>query len=52
MKSIWITGGGGFIGSNLVLTLQDLYPAASITVLDDFRSGSFPNLEGFRGYLS
>ena len=49
MKSIWITGGGGFIGSNLVLTLQELYPSASLTVLDDFRSGSFPNLEGYRG---
>lgn len=49
MKRIWITGGGGFIGSNLVLRLQEEYPEAQLTVLDDFRSGSFLNLEGYAG---
>ena len=49
MKSIWVTGGAGFIGSNLVLRLQEEFPSASLTVIDDFRSGSFPNLEGYRG---
>ena len=49
MKHIWVTGGGGFIGSNLVLRLQEEFPGASLTVLDDFRSGSFLNLEGYRG---
>ena len=49
MKSIWVTGGAGFIGSNLVLRLQEEFPGAALTVIDDFRSGSFPNLEGYRG---
>ena len=46
-----VTGGAGFIGSNLVLTLQDLVPDARLTVIDDFRSGSFKNLAGYRGDL-
>ncbi len=49
MKKIWITGGAGFIGSNLVMHLQEEYPLADLTVIDDLRSGSFLNLEGFRG---
>ena len=49
MEHIVVTGGAGFIGSNLALTLQQRYPAARITVIDDFRSGSFKNLEGFKG---
>jgi len=49
MKSILVTGGAGFIGSNLTLELQSKFPDAEITVLDDFRSGEFKNLEGFRG---
>ncbi len=49
MKSILITGGAGFIGSNLTLDLQEAYPDAEITVIDDFRSADFKNLEGFRG---
>lgn len=48
MKNILITGGAGFIGSNLVLELQKRYPKASLTVLDDFRSSSFKNLLGFK----
>ncbi len=49
MQSILVTGGSGFIGSNLTLTLQEMYPAARLTVIDDFRSGDFKNLQGFRG---
>ena len=49
MKQILVTGGAGFIGSNLVLELQNRYPHARITVLDDFRGSSFKNLIGFRG---
>jgi len=44
-----VTGGAGFIGSNLVLSLQEKYPAARLTVIDDFRSGDFKNLRGYRG---
>src|SRR5581483_5692300 len=44
-----VTGGAGFIGSNLVLTLQEKFPEASLTVIDDFRSGDFKNLRGYRG---
>ena len=48
-KSILVTGGAGFIGSNLVLTLQERIPDARLTVIDDFRSGDFKNLAGYRG---
>jgi UDP-glucose 4-epimerase len=39
-----VTGGAGFIGSNLVLELFN--QGASITVLDNFSTGSARNLEG------
>lgn len=39
------------MGSNLVLTLQEKYPKARITVIDDFRSGDFKNLAGYGGDL-
>ncbi|HTG43570.1 MAG TPA: ADP-glyceromanno-heptose 6-epimerase [Verrucomicrobiae bacterium] len=51
MQYILVTGGAGFIGSNLTLTLQELHPNARIVVIDDFRSGDFKNLQGFRGDL-
>jgi ADP-L-glycero-D-manno-heptose 6-epimerase len=44
-----ITGGAGFIGSNLTLALQEKFPDAHLTVIDDFRSGDFKNLAGYRG---
>ena len=44
-----ITGGAGFIGSNLTLSLQEKFPDAKLTVIDDFRSGDFKNLDGYRG---
>ena len=49
MKNILVTGGAGFIGSNLTLKLQELHPEARIIVVDDFRSGDFKNLRGFKG---
>ncbi len=49
MKHILITGGTGFVGSNLTFELESRYPKAAITVLDDFRGSSFKNLLGFRG---
>jgi len=44
-----VTGAAGFIGSNLVLTLQERMPKARLTVIDDFRSGDFKNLAGYKG---
>jgi ADP-L-glycero-D-manno-heptose 6-epimerase len=46
-----ITGGAGFIGSNLTLALQERFPDARLTVIDDFRSGDFKNLAGYGGDL-
>jgi ADP-L-glycero-D-manno-heptose 6-epimerase len=47
--NLLVTGGAGFIGSNLTLTLQEKFPSARLTVIDDFRSGDFKNLRGYRG---
>ena len=47
--SLIITGGAGFIGSNLTHALQEKFPDARLTVIDDFRSGDFKNLAGYRG---
>lgn len=49
MRNILITGGAGFIGSNLAAELQERHPEARIVIVDDFRSGDFKNLAGFRG---
>ena len=48
-KHVLITGGAGFVGSNLVHEMAKRYPGADLTVVDDFRSGYFKNLEGFKG---
>ncbi|MDD5401295.1 MAG: ADP-glyceromanno-heptose 6-epimerase [Sulfurimonas sp.] len=60
-KTILITGGAGFIGSNLAFYFQENHPEARVVVLDSFRStellsngnlksfGHFKNLIGFRG---
>ena len=47
-----ITGGAGFVGSNLVRTLQEQEPDAALLVVDDFRLGTFANLsrEGVDGW--
>jgi ADP-L-glycero-D-manno-heptose 6-epimerase len=50
-KHVVITGGAGFVGSNLTLEMARRYPEAQLTVIDDFRSGDFHNLEGFKGDL-
>ncbi len=44
---ILVTGGGGFIGSNLVLSLKN--SGYEITVIDSFLSGNIKNLEYFTG---
>jgi UDP-glucose 4-epimerase len=43
-----VTGGAGFIGSNLVETLVD---SCEVTVLDNFHTGSTKNLEGVSGEI-
>jgi len=60
-KNILITGGAGFIGSNIAFYLQHNYPDANIVVFDKFQSsdffpsgnhtglGHFKNLIGFKG---
>ncbi len=48
-NNIIVTGGAGFIGSNLALKLQRDFPDAKITIIDDFRNASFRTLEGFKG---
>ena len=51
MWRVLVTGGAGFIGSRLVRRIETEWPNADVTVIDDFRSGDFKNLEGFRGEL-
>jgi ADP-L-glycero-D-manno-heptose 6-epimerase len=58
-KSVLITGGAGFIGSNLAFYFQEHYPKCKIVVFDKFRNnttlsngnlvsfGHFKNLIGF-----
>ena len=60
-KQVLITGGAGFIGSNLAFYLQEKFPQCEVVVFDKFRSeetfsngnlksfGHFKNLLGFRG---
>ena len=60
-KTILITGGAGFIGSNLAFYFQNNHPKAKVVILDSFRSGDtfsngnlksfghFKNLLGFKG---
>ena len=62
-KTILITGGAGFIGSNLAFYFQNNHREAKVVVLDSFRSGEtlsngnlksfghFKNLVGFRGEI-
>jgi ADP-L-glycero-D-manno-heptose 6-epimerase len=41
-----VTGGAGFVGSNLVAALLARSPRPLVVVIDSFRSGSFANLVG------
>ncbi|MCI0501162.1 MAG: ADP-glyceromanno-heptose 6-epimerase [Epsilonproteobacteria bacterium] len=62
-KTILITGGAGFIGSNLAFYFQENYPNSTVVVFDKFRSGRtlsngnlesfghFKNLLGFNGVV-
>lgn len=46
MRAI-VTGGAGFIGSNLALTLAE--KGAHVIVIDDFSCGNYENLKAFKG---
>jgi ADP-L-glycero-D-manno-heptose 6-epimerase len=48
---ILVTGGAGFVGSNLALALQERFPDAAIAIIDDFSSGHTDNLSGFGGRI-
>ncbi len=48
MKKYLVTGGAGFIGSNVAFALEG-ERKAKVTVLDDFSSGNYKNLVGFGG---
>ena len=48
MKKYLITGGAGFIGSNLAFTLEE-ERKAKVVVLDNFSSGNYKNLIAFTG---
>ena len=62
-KTILITGGAGFIGSNLAFYFQENYPDAKVVVFDKFRNdetfsngnlksfGHYKNLLGFNGII-
>ena len=60
-KTILITGGAGFIGSNLAFYFQENFPNSKVIIFDCFRSteifpngnlksfGHYKNLIGFKG---
>ncbi len=62
-KCVLITGGAGFIGSNLAFYFQENYPRCKVVVFDRFRDGErfpngnpksyghFKNLIGFKGIV-
>ena len=62
-KNVLITGGAGFIGSNIALYLQKNFPGSNVIVFDRFRNndyfengnpvsyGHYNNLTGFKGKI-
>ncbi len=48
-KNIIVTGGTGFVGSNLTLELQKRNLESKITVIDDLSNGDLNNLREFNG---
>ncbi len=48
-KTVLITGGAGFVGSNLAMHIQQHYPRCEVVVFDAFVLGHFKNLLGFTG---
>ena len=46
-KNILITGGAGFVGSNLAKEIKNKYPDAKITILDNYFTGSYQNISDF-----
>ena len=62
-KTILITGGGGFIGSNLAFYFQENFPKSNVIIFDCFRNdelfpngnqksfGHFKNLIGLKGEI-
>jgi ADP-L-glycero-D-manno-heptose 6-epimerase len=62
-KTILITGGAGFIGSNIAFYIQEHYPSSQIVIFDCFRNenvfsngnprsfGHYKNLIGFKGIV-
>ena len=49
-KTILITGGAGFIGSNLAFYFQNNYSKATVVVFDSFRSGETLNNENLKSF--
>lgn len=43
-KKILVTGGAGFVGSNLVKRIKDAYPDSDITVIDNMFTGNRSNV--------